>query len=1356
MGAYNRKPEPDGMEGTSRRRGSRAWIRLIAWASASVVALVLAAGVTIVALVNTDGVHRYLIGLAQSEASEKLGVQVKLENFTLHLPALRLDLYGIRVSGASPYPDPPLLQADHVEIGIRVVSVFRRAWYLDRLQIDHPVAWVVVDKNGVSNLPSAKRSGSSNSSVFDLGIRHAVLARGEVYYNDRPSLLAADLRDLEFRASFDSARTMYSGNLAYTGGRLEYGSFRPFQHNFDAEFQATPNTFQLTQAKITSGQSEAIVSAVLKNYSNPAIQAEYDVVVDGRQLAQLLAEPLMPAGLIRTAGSLEYQQSPDRSTIQMLAVNGDLTSSRLALNASAVASAAHAEVRNLVAHYSLANGNATLRDLRANIFGGEVTAQGTTQAIGGNSQSSYRAELHGISLAEMRSALGSSASANDIALTGEANATATATWGRTIDDLVAHADATLNGEAQRSHTPAERTVAASGSKLSVGNEDAATIPLDGAMHATYENNGNELKIDNSYLRTSQTNINLNGAVSKHSSLSVQLEANDLREVATIVDLFRAPGNAQLDLRGRASFQGTVQGSIASPHLIGQLSAANLHLNGTDWKTLRTVVDLSPSRAAFENIDLESAPRGRITGSASAGLQKWSFSRQSAVQVDLNASQIDIATIAKLSGQQIPVSGTLGAKINLHGDVMNPAGDGNVTLSGVTAYEQPITSAKLDFTGSGKQVQANLWVQLPAGTIDGRVVAEPQQRTFSAQLNSKGIDLAKLQALEVRDIKAKGVLTMQAQARGTFDNPEVNADVQIPSLAIEGQAFSGIKLQMNVANRIANAELASSVANTNLHAKAQVNMSGDYQADASIDTQAIPLQPLVAIYAPEQAANVNGQTEIHATLHGPLKKVNQLEAHLTIPVLKVGYSNTIQLAAASPIRVDYKNSVIDLQPATIRGTDTDLQLQGSIPIHSGAPMSLKAQGTVNLQLAQLFDADLRSSGQLKLNIDSHGAIGTGELGGEIDIVDANLASASAPVGLQHGNGVLKLTTDRLEIAKFDGTLGGGPITAQGAIVYRPEIQFDMGATAKGVRLLYPQGLRETIEANLQLTGSTTNALLGGSVNITDLSFTPAFDLDSFIGQFSGSVTPPVTPGIEQNLSFNLAVNSTSNANLVSRTLSVAGSANLRVRGTAAEPVILGRVNLTGGDVILNGDRFVLTGGTVQFINPAETQPVLNVALTTTIQEYKIDLRFNGPADQLHTKYTSDPALPPADIVNLLAFGQTTEASAVNATPANQQAESLVASQVSSQVTSRISKAAGISQLSISPVMAGSTAAGPPGANLTIQQRITGNLFVTFSTNVASTQGQTIQGQYQVSPRVAVSATRDPNGGFAFDTLIKKSW
>jgi translocation and assembly module TamB len=336
------------------------------------------------------------------------------------------------------------------------------------------------------------------------------------------------------------------------------------------------------------------------------------------------------------------------------------------------------------------------------------------------------------------------------------------------------------------------------------------------------------------------------------------------------------------------------------------------------------------------------------------------------------------------------------------------------------------------------------------------------------------------------------------------------------------------------------------------------------------------------------------------------------------------------------------------------------------------------------------------------------------------------------------------------------VGGGAVTAQGGVAYRPDISFDLGMSAKGIRMLYPQGMRESIDANIHLAGTMDDATLGGTVNLADLSFTPAFDLTSFISQFSGGVASPPSMGMAQNISLDLAVRSTNNVNLVSRELSVNGAANLQVRGTAADPVILGRVDLNGGDIILNGDRFVLAGGTIQFVNPSQTEPVMNVSVTTTIQQYNISLRFNGPTDQLSTQYTSDPALPQVDIINLLAFGSTTEASAVasQGTSTTQTGESLVASQLSSEVTSRLSKVAGISQLSISPVLGNSTNPGN-GANITIQQRVTGNLFVTFSTNTATSQ-QVIQGQYRISPKVSLSATRDPNGGVAVDTLIKKSF
>lgn len=1359
MSLDNKSGNAEESRETRRRKILLMSLRVAAWACASLVAAVMVCIIALVTLVNRDGVHRYLIRLAEKEASERLGAQVQLENFAVHLNALSLDLYGIRVSGAVPYPNPPLLTAPHVRVGVRIVSIFGGEWYLNRLQIDRPVLWVVVDKRGISNLPKLKSNGTSQTDIFKLGVRHAVLDRGEVYYNSRLETVSADLHDLQFRSSFDKFRTMYGGRLAYSNGRLKYGSFAPWQHNLSVEFQATPSTFTLKRATITSGNSEAILSATVNGYSNPILQGQYRLKVDCEQVGKLLHEPSMPGGVVSTSGSIQYRAEPKRSLLEALAVSGEINSRKLRFRTDSKL----VEAENVVAQYSLADGNATLQALRANVLGGELKAQGTMWAITGASHTELHAQLRKVSLGKIQQFVEHAAPNQIVAFSGTGDATAAASWGKTLDDMSMHVDATINGQmaslrngkASINHEDNGQE-ANSGTGNATGNE--ASIPIDGEFHAVYTNNDRELRFDRSYIRTAQTNLTLDGNVGRHSSLTVDLQANDIGELAAIAESLRGPNaeRAPLDLGGRASFQGVVQGPVADPHLSGQLAAEDVRLSGSEWETLRTRIELTPSSVDLQNVDLESQMHERISGNLQLGMRAWSISQDSGIEADIDASQVNIAELTKLVGQPIPITGILNARLRLHGSLEDPAGNGNITLIRATAYEQPVSFTRVDFSGSNGELQADLSVRSPAGTLRGHVTAEPQSRVFTAQIDSGGIDLAKLQVMRKQNIEATGLAAIHIRGNGSFSNPELDADVEIPSLEVSGLQISGMKFQVNVANHIANAEMNSLAAKTVLHAKAQVELSGDYLSDVSFDTQALPLQPLLAIYAPDEAADVSGETEIHATLHGPLKEKDKLEAQVTVPELKVGYGKAIQLAATSPIRVDYKEGTMHLQPATIRGTGTDVQIQGSIPIGGAAPMSLQAHGSVDLRLVQLLDPDLHSSGELKLNINSSGANAGGVLGGEIDVVNASLSSATLPIGLEDGNGVLKLTPDRVEVASFQGTVGGGSVRAQGTIVYRPNIQFNIGATAQGIRMLYPQGVRETVNANLHLGGTLRNSVLGGAVDVADLSFTPAFDLSTLSDQLSGGVAVPTRQGFAENLALNFAVNATNNINLVSRTLSIGGSANLQVRGTAADPVILGRVNLNSGDIIFNGNRFVLTGGTVQFINPSMTEPVVNVALTTTIQEYKIDLRFNGPVDQMRTQYSSNPGLPAADIINLLAFGQTTEASAMNAMPANQQAKSLVASQVSSQVTSRLSKAAGISQLSINPVLQNSATTGPPGAQLTIQQRVTGNLFVTFSTNVSTTQGQVIQGQYQLSPRVAVSATRDPNGGFAVDTLIKKSW
>jgi translocation and assembly module TamB len=1346
--------------GRPSRKQAKASRRIpITWIGASLAALALAVALALTALINNPGFHRYLLSALEKQASDALGVSVQLDEFTLHLSTLSVDLYGITVHGARPYVNPPLVQVQHAEASVRITSILQRKWYFNEIRIDRPVVELFVDKNGVSNLPTFKSSGksTSNSTVFDLGIRHAILDHGEVFLNNQPAALAADLHEFAYQGSFNNLLEMYSGRLSYANGQLAYGTFRPIVHDFAAEFNATPNTFELLQAKLASGKSSVQLSASLENYSNPVVQAKYDAIVDGAQMGDLLKNSSVPSGLVRASGTVQYQQARSKTVLRSLSVDGSLLSQRLLLRTAKFEGA----VENVASHYSLANGDAVVHDLRANVFGGQLTANGAIKDIDGNTRSQVNAALHGVSLAAARRALGSTAVSTDLTLTGTLDATAAATWGKTFGDLVARTDANLNGQVT-SRSAQARAIVVQAANQPGAAPLPATIPITSAIHATYSGNAKQATLQQSFVHTPQTQLMMNGVVGNRSSLALKLQANDLREVATIIDLFRTPPPGQslqsLDLAGKASFQGNVQGSTATPHLTGQLAAENLRVNRTTWAAVRAGVDLSPSWVGVHHADLELASQGHISLNLSTGLTEWSFTNTSPIEADLTIVQVKFPDLEKLAGQNLPVTGVLNANLHVRGSELNPQGSGTISLTNGTAYEEPFRSAKLNLSGSGDEARTDLQLQLPAGSLQGQATVRPKEKSYTDEVTSTGIHLDQIQALKVRNTDVDGVLTLHATGQGTFDNPGLNASLQIPTLTIQHQSLSGINLQISVANHVADATLASTAVNTSLQAKARVNLTGDYIADASLDTQKIALETLLATYAPDDAANISGQTEVHATLHGPLKNRNLLEAHVTIPVLNATYNNTIQLATGSPIHVDLKDGIVNLQPATIKGTGTNLEFSGSIPTAPNAPMSLKLIGTVDLQLAQLFDPGVRSSGQLKFNINSTGAVKGTTLGGEIDIVDANFASADAPVGLQHGNGVLTLTTDRVNVSKFEGTVGGGAVTAQGGIAYRPGIQFDLGLAAKGVRVLYPQGLRENADAYLKLTGTTESALVGGTVNISDLTFTPAFDLNSFIGQFSGGAITPTAEGFSQNVALNIALHSSSNANLVSRTLSVGGSANLQVRGTAADPVLLGRVNLDGGDIILNGNRYVLTAGTVQFINPSETQSVVNLTLTTTIQQYNINLRFNGPTDKLSTQYSSDPALPSADIINLLAFGQTTESATVDnsSTTANQAAQSLVASQVASQVTSRVSKIAGISQLSINPVLASGSSQGPQGANITIQQRVTGNLFVTFSTNVASTQSQTIQGQYQVTPHVAVSATRDPNGGFAFDTLVKKSW
>ena len=1317
---------------------------MLAWTGGVLVALIFVVAIAIYGALHSQRVHEYVLNLAQTKASAALNTRVQMQNFALHFHNLGLDLYGLTVYGAGPGAGQPLLKVDHIGLGLRIISVVHRQWNLDRVDVDHPVANVIV-VNGQTNLPAMQSSSNSNTNIFDLAIRHIVLDRGVVYCNDRETPLYADLSDLNFQSNYSVAgHGQYYGTLSYRDGHLQYGSYAPMPHNLTAQFNARRDGMTLSNVKLASGQSQVLLNASLDNYSSPRVHAKYVVMLALGELRNVMHEPTVPNGVMVINGTADYNDIPGKPALQTTSLAGSIRSRLLKVSMPSL----RTDIRDLDATYNFADGNAELRGLSAQLLGGSVHADATVRDVTGNQQGHVVATLRGISLADLKT-LANSANLKPVAISGRVNADSEATWSGNIKNVLVRADAFASANVAPAKAQAN-----------------GTVPLNAELHARYNGRTQEVALNNSYVRTPQTSLTMNGTVSNRSALQVKLQANDLHELETVADIFSPPAQP-LNLHGMATFDGTVSGSTSAPRIAGQLNARNLEVRGSTFHSLRAGVQASPSQVSLQNGDLVLATQQEhVSFNLQTGLHDWSHLPTSPFTANLSATQVNIAELARAANLTTPLRGTLNANIAAHGTQDNPIGQGDVTLRNANISGEPVQLAQVRFQGTGDALHSNLLIRLAAGSAQGQVAFYPKQEGYDAVLQATNIQLQKLQSLRARNLDVAGTLNLKASGRGTLKDPQGTASLTIPQLTVQKQQIRDVNFQGNVANHQAAFTLGSDISSVPLKAQGKVALTGDYYADLALDTPVIPLQPILAVYAPSQAAAVSGRTEIHATVRGPLKKTEALQAHLNVPTLAVNYRAAaaagappanLQIAAVRPITADYSNGVLSLQPGEIKGTDTDVRFQGQMPLDGNGPSTLSVQGAINLAIAEVFDPTLTSGGQIQFDINAAGHKPAENVEGQIRIVNASFSTPDAPIGLAKANGVLILRRDRVDISQFTGDVGGGTVTASGGVAYRPAVQFHLAMKGEGLRLLYPQTVRTDLGLSLTMTGTTQAALVAGQVNLNSISFTPGFDLMSFANQFNGVATPPPTQSFADNIRLSVGVRSTNQLNAVSQAVSIQGDANLRVVGTAANPVIVGRVNLTGGDAIVLGNRYTIQGGTIAFLNPVQTEPVLNVQVNTDIQQYKIALRFRGPFDRLQTNYTSDPALSQADIIHLIAFGSTEEAA--NAAPAQSTtlgAESLIASQVSSQVTNRLQKALGVSQISLDPQLGATTANQQQGARLTVRQRVTSKLYVTFSTDVTTTEFSAVQMQYQLNRKWSLSGVRDQNGGFGVDGRYHKDF
>jgi len=1295
------------------------WKRGLGWTAA----VLLVVGVAALAggywYLKTSSFQRYAIAKIVQTKQESTGGKLDVQNLDFNLRTLRANLYGVTLHGTEHPSQPPLLQADRLSLAMKIDSVLRRKLSLAELLIVHPVVHLTVDQNGNTNIPTPPPSKhSSSTSVFDLAVRHALLSRGEIYLNDERTPFAADVRDLNIESKFDFLRTAYQGSVTYGNADLQYGRYQPLSHALEVQFTATPSLLTIDPLKLRIASSSAVLKTKIENYSQPKLEGTYSIQIHGPDAAQLLGNVKLE-GDVALDGGIKYQSAPNLSFLEAAEMAGRVSSGGL----SARTSGEEISVQRLQATYQLSKGQLRSDDIRAELLNGQAHGTLLIRDLQGEQAGDATLKMAAISLASVKRTV-QNAQLDRLPVTGTLAGETRASWVGSLKNVRLSSELRLKGAIW------DET-----------KERAPRFPLDGVAHVSYDGRHNSIVLSRTSLHAASVSLSLQGVLGDHSNLQVGALAPDLGEVTQLISLLQqaqTPAPKQVDVSGAATLKAVVQGSMRRPHVSGNVEGQNLAVQGSRWTTVKFGFEADPSQASVRNLSLVNARQGDVSGSFQLSLDNWSYDAKNPVRGDVTVRRMSIADLQHLGGVDYPIAGDLSASMNISGSQLDPAGQGQMQISDGKAYGEPFRVVTAKFNAAKGAIHSTMDATLPAGSAHAEVRYSPTTKAYSFSADAPAIVLEKLTTVQQKNLDMAGTVNAVARGEGTLDDPQLIATIQVPHLQLKRTAVTGIRGDLSVAAHRATVSLTSDVQQAHVDAHGYVNLTPDRYSEFVVDTNKVPLEPFVVLYAPSVPEGFKGETELHATLKGPLQDSSKVEAHLTVKTLRAQYQN-VSLESPAPIRADYSHSEVTLQPGELKGTGTSIHWQGKA---GSSAVEVNAKGSIDMQILKIFQPDMKCGGSINFDVQTSGTLHAPQVKGQVHLQDVAVVTADAPMGVENLSGDIDLDSEKAQIRNIVGRVGGGQVTIGGSVEFRPDVLFNVSLNGESVRLRYPTGVRTLLDTKLVFTGNMQASALTGRVLIDSLSFTPEFDLSSFVTQFDGPSIGSTGDTFADTVKLAIGVQSSQNLNATSAQLSLEGTANLRVIGTAAEPVIVGRADVTSGELFFRNNRYQLQRGLVTFNNPSRTEPFLNVAATTTIQQYNLTVTMNGPIDKLNTSYVSDPPLATADVINLLASGQTTQEAS-----ANSSTDSILAGQVASQFSGNIQKLAGLSSLEIDPLIGGNNT--NPSARIAVQQRVTKNLLFTFSTDVTQPGNEIVQGDYQINRRWSVSVSRDQLGGVSVD-------
>ncbi|WP_029012007.1 translocation/assembly module TamB domain-containing protein [Niveispirillum irakense] len=416
--------------------------------------------------------------------------------------------------------------------------------------------------------------------------------------------------------------------------------------------------------------------------------------------------------------------------------------------------------------------------------------------------------------------------------------------------------------------------------------------------------------------------------------------------------------------------------------------------------------------------------------------------------------------------------------------------------------------------------------------------------------------------------------------------------------------------------------------------------------------------------------LNGTASISGTVAAPegVMSIRLRDFALAPPVEKGPTPLGAELSAnwrngrvAVTLKLDSEGSGVGL---TARG-ELPLVLEGSataFAVPTDQPISGRLEGNMALRRFNdlLAGSGDRLGGQVIMDLTVAGTLAQRQLSGTVRLDRASYENQEWGTRITDIQAVLEGDSEGLSIRSFDGkTPGGGTVSASGSFGFRPERddrQIDFKLSARRARLAQIDMVDAVAGAEIAITGSLTDVLVAGRINVDEAHVRIPDKLPPTVAQLPVTeinhpmrLAPPGGASSAENQSadtppevmvvrLEIDVEAPNQIYVGGRGLDAELKASLKVRGTAAEPLVSGSVSLVKGEMALLGQTFTIMRANMTFLGDGSLEPGMDIEARTQRGDLTAIVEVSGRPSKPTVKLSSQPPYPEDEVLARLLFNR----------------------------------------------------------------------------------------------------------------------